>query len=504
MSSSSTTWTTDTNTKSGTVQIYSSNVSVLKVIGDEGGNAVLDLFADQGDDNADKWRMWVNAGDDDLHFSNYTSGSAWTDILTLQDGGNVGIGTSSPGATLHVKDAEVAGTVIIESSSTNTDNTAPEVHLLRSNTTNLSVNDDIGQIRFQAYDNAGTPALFDYAGIRTIISNYTDGSEAGTISFQVAEGGSLATQMTIEGSNVGIGTTTPSSLLEIEASGGADSATIPRLTISNTFSGTYDAVNQDVGSLDFYSHDVSGDVGPGIRARIVHENDNAAGSTSNLGFYISNNTSLVKAMHLNTDGNVGIGTATPGKIFTVGNVSADEDTFIRIQCDTDNSCGIQFMEETTAKWLILNDGDDSDKLEVYDQSDTSVAVHIVAGGNAWVSDSDERIKKDIENIGSVLDDINSLRPVTYKKKYGKLGNTLPGFIAQEVKPHFPLLVTGKEDDFREVPAKDAVLDGNGNVIDEAMPIQFKGGLGLAYTDFIPYLIKAIQELSAKVTALESA
>jgi len=102
MSSTSTTWTTDTNTKSGTVQIYSSNVSVLRIVADEGDSAILDLFADQGDDNADKWRLWVHSADDDLHFSNYTTGTSWTDILTLQDGGNVGIGTATPDDVLDV------------------------------------------------------------------------------------------------------------------------------------------------------------------------------------------------------------------------------------------------------------------------------------------------------------------------------------------------------------------------------------------------------------------
>ena len=106
MSSTSTTWTTDTNTKSGTVQVYSNDISVLRITAGEGEDAILDLFADQGDDNADKWRMWVNSADDDLHFSNYTSGTAWTDILTIQDGGNVGIGTASPSHKLSVVSAE--------------------------------------------------------------------------------------------------------------------------------------------------------------------------------------------------------------------------------------------------------------------------------------------------------------------------------------------------------------------------------------------------------------
>ena len=132
MSSTSTTWITDTNTKSGTVQIYSSNVSVLKVVGDEGGDAVLDLFADQGDDNADKWRLWVNASDDDLHFSNYTSGTAWTDILTLQDGGNVGIGDAAPACKLEVAGAIAGKIVSITASADDTD--ISEAYVLKVST----------------------------------------------------------------------------------------------------------------------------------------------------------------------------------------------------------------------------------------------------------------------------------------------------------------------------------------------------------------------------------
>ena len=75
-------------------------------------------------------------------------------------------------------------------------------------------------------------------------------------------------------------------------------------------------------------------------------------------------------------------------------------------------------------------------------------------------------------------------------------------IAQEVKPHFPLVLSGKEDNFREIPAKDAVLDDEGNILEEATSLTYKGGLSLDYTGLVPYLIKAIQELSAKMDTMQ--
>jgi len=115
-----------------------------------------------------------------------------------------------------------------------------------------------------------------------------------------------------------------------------------------------------------------------------------------------------------------------------------------------------------------------------------------------------------------------------------------------VLPNFPLVVSGTEDSFKEKPAKDAVagvpgvtgveakeaveakdavLDDDGNVTEEAViaveaveaveavvgieaqeatPLGYSGGLSIGYSNFVPYLIKAIQELSTKVTALENA
>ena len=58
-----------------------------------------------------------------------------------------------------------------------------------------------------------------------------------------------------------------------------------------------------------------------------------------------------------------------------------------------------------------------------------------------------------------------------------------GFIAHELQELFPEFVTGQKDD----------LDASGNI----------NAQGVDYAKFTAVLVKAIQELSAKVTALES-
>jgi len=134
----------------------------------------------------------------------------------------------------------------------------------------------------------------------------------------------------------------------------------------------------------------------------------------------------------------------------------------------------------------------------------------------WISDasvntSDERIKENIEDSVLGLDFVNRLRPVSFKKKDKEYilnkedenGNSYEethtktykrthyGLIAQEVK--------GVLDDLSIDTEKFAgYVDGN---LDEKLAVD---KLFLRYTEFIAPMMKAIQELSAKVEALENA
>ena len=125
------------------------------------------------------------------------------------------------------------------------------------------------------------------------------------------------------------------------------------------------------------------------------------------------------------------------------------------------------------------------------------------GSTTWSTPSDERYKKDITDATAGLGFVNELRPVTYNwKNEGDLptthssyveGSTTPfnspetqhGFIAQEVK---------------------AVIDSHTDIKDgfDMWAEDSDGRQRLGETALIPMLVKAIQELSAKVEALENA
>jgi len=81
-------------TKDGAVELYYDNVKTFAtttngaiVYGAEGAGAQLYLYADEGDDNADKWRF-STGNDGDVYFQNYADG-AWETNTLWKHGGAV-------------------------------------------------------------------------------------------------------------------------------------------------------------------------------------------------------------------------------------------------------------------------------------------------------------------------------------------------------------------------------------------------------------------------------
>jgi len=125
--------------------------------------------------------------------------------------------------------------------------------------------------------------------------------------------------------------------------------------------------------------------------------------------------------------------------------------------------------------------------------DSSVGVYLAYGGNSWQAHSDERIKENITPLENVLPDIKNIRCVKYNLK-GK-SETKIGFIAQDWETKFSEVVD--EDNSRQVIESDGTIS-----MDDESESTTKVK-ALSYTETIPVLLKAIQELEAKVKALES-
>jgi len=109
-------------------------------------------------------------------------------------------------------------------------------------------------------------------------------------------------------------------------------------------------------------------------------------------------------------------------------------------------------------------------LRVYNGS--SVGVYLSSGNTSWTGTSDGTLKNVISQITEGLSAINGLKPKIYSWKSDTTNKPYPGLIAQDVQTVLP------------------------NIVET----ETNGKLGIRYTDLIPYLISAIQELDSKFDA----
>ena len=125
----------------------------------------------------------------------------------------------------------------------------------------------------------------------------------------------------------------------------------------------------------------------------------------------------------------------------------------------------------------------------YSTTDAALKFYVGLGGTVFAVNgaisviSDQRLKENIQDIDVGLDAILKLRPRKYDWKAGKGKGTKGdrGFIAQEFEQVFPDLISEWQD---PAPEGDAPYKS-------------------VRQDIIPVLVKAIQELTARVVALEA-
>ena len=282
------------------------------------------------------------------------------------------------------------------------------------------------------------------------------------------------TRMIIQDSgNVGIGTTSPSSTLHISGDPQVTLTQPNNLVLQND---TDSATSGDAKTGILFRANYSGTT-PTDLANITAGKQNTVNGNYDAFIGFCTRTygvnQLQERMRIDAIGNVGINTTSPesGSLQTISHPGSSK---YGLNLDSSNTSGTQYHLQfkrggTQAGYITSNTA-------------TTIAVN-----NA----SDERLKENIQNSNSAIEDLKNMQVRQFDWKDGIDTHRDFGFVAQELINVVPEAVTQGTDE----------LDDNGK------PVR---SWGVDYSHIVPRLVKVCQEqqtkiedLEARITALET-
>ena len=246
---------------------------------------------------------------------------------------------------------------------------------------------------------------------------------------------------------VGIGTTTPASNCEIESTGD----TTLRITAGGTSNDS---------KIDFV-HGTTTDGG-------ITYDHNGAYASEEMIFRTGNNT---PNMRLNGQGNLLLGKTT----YALDNATG---TAIDVS-------GQILLESSNGVLLRLNRKDGNGHGLQFYRGATNIVGSITFNTSsvAYNTSSDHRLKENVTADWDATTRLKQLNPVRFNF-IADADTTVDGFLAHEVQSVVPEAITGTHNE----------VDDDGNPVYQ----------GIDQSKLVPLLVKTIQELEARITALENA
>jgi hypothetical protein len=235
--------------------------------------------------NTRAYNLQLNSAGTNLALWGYNSSNAWQNLVNFNYNGNVGIGTTSPSASLQVNSTTAGATLL------RTDGT---------NGTLFSVVDDLSDSLMSVNNSAGLPVLEVFADDRIVAGQYGQND------------------FVVRNNRVGIGTNNPLAELHVTASTSIPAAVF----IGDVGIGTTSPTAQS----NYRFLQVNAPTSAVIEAVVGGTRIGGFDSTSNIlyvgsigSFPVVFRTAVTERMRLDTNGNLGIGTSTPtAKVDTLG------------------------------------------------------------------------------------------------------------------------------------------------------------------------------------------
>jgi len=283
-------------------------------------------------------------------------------------------------------------------------------------------------------DSASTSAGHVYSALVAGIEDNTNGAEDGYFALEVSEGGSSSEKLRVTSSgNLGIGTTSPTGLLEISGGDGAGTLSIVS-TANNVGSGN---------KIAFFGAGRSDtDEEMAFIKPLLNSNSGGSGNVQ-LG-QLTFGTSGSERMRIDNSGNllVGATSQTFGEKLHVTNSGSSANTGMFVFSSTDDRAVVitkhagSASSTSRAHFAFLN------------SSNTEIgSIKCTGSATAYNTSSDARLK-DVTGSARGLDVINNLNPVSYNWKAD--GKADEGLIAQEVEELVPNAVNQNEDGYYQM------------------------------------------------------
>jgi hypothetical protein len=297
---------------------------------------------------------------------------------------------------------------------------------------------------------SGTTGITNVDGSAAAPANKGSTSSTAGVFFPAANTVAISTNSTealrVDASqNVGIGTSSPAAKLEVSGAVTRLTSTNPNLQINSTASPGYKS------NINFLQ---SGSAKYEIGVDIANNGNN------NLFFY--DNVVSSERARIDSNGNLLVGRTslvTPSGLSTV---------------NVQSSSGFSaYNGVNAAQYAIDRIGFNSSNFYVLNAS--SVGVVLVNGNTSWSAQSDERLKDIIEPIANAVDKVATLRAVIGRYKTDNDSKQRAFLMAQDVQAVLP----------------------------EAVSEDADGHLLLGYSETIPLLVAAIQELKAQNDELKA-
>ena len=396
--------------------------------------------------------------------------------MSIDSGGNVGIGTQSPGYKLDVAgDINYTGTlrqngtpVSLGGSQWTTSGSN-----IYYNSGNVSIGTTDATYRVNAVANSANWGFLFQNSAGTNDYMYmnhgtygvhirNDSAPAGNYLLDVYPSNGLRFQVMGNGqvnmgNSVGIGTVSPGSLLEIYRQSDDRTTLSTLLTLNSDGNAPYSGFGSKITwNSEIYTsgHAETGYIGVVMGASYPTEAD--------MVFATRGSSSVSEKMRILGNGYVGVGVSPSYKMDVLGTINAKGTT----ASWSSGGIRIEKGDSTAYRWLYINST--GGQLRFYNGTNEPY----IDDNGVWNNASDVSLKKDITDIKYGLNEIMKLQPRSYLMKSND--DAQIGFIAQEVEKIIPEIVSGEE-----------------------------GKKGMSYGNLGALTIKGIQEQQKQIEALQA-